>query len=92
MEIYGESGYVIAVNNTTMRLRDRKNNVEQTIQVTTNDLPVYQDPFSYFADVIRGKIKIPKNGLYSLENNLTVVRILDAAQRSIKAQGGRITL
>ena len=84
MEIYGESGYVIAVNNTTMRLRNGKNNAEQTINVTTNDIPVYQDPFSYFADVIRGKIKIPKNGLYSLENNLTVVRILDAARESAR--------
>jgi predicted dehydrogenase len=47
-------------------------------------MEVYEDPFSYFADVIRGRIKVPKNGLYSLENNLTVVKILDAARESAK--------
>ena len=82
MEVYGENGYIIATNNTSMRLRNRKSDTELSIQVTTKEIPVYQDPFSYFADVIKGKIKIPKNGLYSLENNLTVVRILDAARES----------
>jgi predicted dehydrogenase len=84
MEVYGDSGYVIAANNTTMRLRNRKTNAEQTIQVTAKDIAVYEDPFSYFADVIRGKIKVEQNGVYSLENNITVVRILDAARESAK--------
>jgi len=84
MEIYGEKGYVIALNNTAMRRRNDKSNGEQTLEVTTKDVDVYQDPFSYFADAIRGKIKIPKNGLYSLENNTTVVRILDAARESAR--------
>jgi predicted dehydrogenase len=82
MEVYGENGYIIAANNTSMRVRNRKTDGEQSRLVTTREMPVYQDPFSYFADVIRGKIEIPKNGLYSLENNFTVVQILDAARRS----------
>ena len=45
---------------------------------------MYQDPIAYFADVIRGKITVPKNGLYSLENNLMVVQILDAARESAR--------
>jgi hypothetical protein len=56
MEIYGKSGYVIAVNNSTMRLRQGKMDAEKTIQVTSKDITVYVDPFSYFADVIKGKI------------------------------------
>ena len=84
MEVYGETGYVIAVDNTNMRLRNSQTNTEQTIKVTTHETPVYTDPFSYFADVIRGKIKVPENGLYSLENNVMVVRILDAARESAK--------
>jgi predicted dehydrogenase len=84
MEVYGETGYIIAVNNSTMRLRNAATNKEQTMQVTPKDIPVYQDPFSYFADVIRGKITVPSYGTYSLENNILVVRILDAARESAR--------
>ncbi|MBD0376136.1 MAG: Gfo/Idh/MocA family oxidoreductase [Flavisolibacter sp.] len=84
MEVYGETGYVVAVNNTTLRLRNKENNAEQTIQVTAKEVNVYEDPFSYFADVVRGKIQVPVNGLYSLENNVQVVRILEAARQSAK--------
>ena len=84
MEVYGETGYIIAVNNSTMRVRNAKTKDEQTMQVTPKEIAVYQDPFSYFADVIRGKIQIQKFGPYSLENNILVVRILDAARESAK--------
>ncbi|MCW3087673.1 MAG: oxidoreductase, partial [Sediminibacterium sp.] len=57
---------------------------EQAVSVTANDISVYTDPFSYFVDVIRGKITVPKKGLYSLENNVQVVKILDAARESVK--------
>jgi predicted dehydrogenase len=82
MEIYGKSGYIIAVNNNTMRLRQGKMDSEKIIQVTSKDITVYIDPFSYFADVIRGKIKMTKFDPYSLENNLVVVKILEAARQS----------
>lgn len=85
MEVYGETGYVIAANNTAMRLRNGQANEEQARQVTSKDIPVYEDPFSYFADVLRGKIKVAKNSLYSLENNITVVEILEAARKSAKS-------
>ncbi|MBD0285223.1 MAG: Gfo/Idh/MocA family oxidoreductase [Flavisolibacter sp.] len=84
MEVYGETGYVVAVNNTTMRLRNKENSTEQTIQVTAKEVNVYEDPFSYFADVVKGRIQVPVNGLYSLENNVQVVRILEAARQSAK--------
>lgn len=82
MEVYGETGYVMAANSTTLRLRNKKTNVEKTVEVTPKDINVYQDPFSYLADVVKGKIKIQPNGLYSMENNVMVVRILDAARES----------
>jgi predicted dehydrogenase len=84
MEVYGETGYVIAANNNTMRLRKAETSGEQTVHVTSKDIPVYEDPFSYFADVVRGKITVGKNSLYSLENNVTVVQILEAARESAK--------
>ena len=84
MEVYGQTGYVISVNNTTMRLRAQPDTVEHSRQVTATDVAVYTDPFSYLADVIRNKIKVPENGLYALQTNVTVVRILDAAKESAK--------
>ncbi|MDR3625350.1 MAG: Gfo/Idh/MocA family oxidoreductase [Ignavibacteriaceae bacterium] len=82
MEIYGVSGYIINVDNSTMHLRNRSMNKEKTIDVTSKDVPVYEDPFSYFADVINGKIKVPDFGLYSIENNVLVIKILEAAKKS----------
>ncbi len=84
MEVYGETGYIIAADNTTMRLRNAATKGEQTQRVTSKDIAVYEDPFSYLADVVRGKIKVERNGLYSLETNLTVVKILEAARESAK--------
>ncbi len=84
MEVYGETGYVFADNNTSMRLRNQQEKTERSIKVNARELDVYEDPFSYFADVVKGRIKVPTNGLYSLENNMMVVKILDAARKSAK--------
>jgi predicted dehydrogenase len=82
MEIYGTKGFIIAVNSKEMRLRAQPDSVEHSIHVTATDVPVYEDPFSYLADVIRGKIKVPDNGVYSIKTNITVMRILSAAKES----------
>ncbi len=87
MEVYGQTGYVITSDDTHMRARRASGKDEETMEVTDRDIAVYTDPFTYFADVIRGKIKIPAYGLYSLENNVMVVRILNAARES--ARSGR---
>jgi len=81
IEVYGESGYVITQNETQYRVRNRTTK-ETALRVTKKELPVYDDPFAYFSDLIRGKIK--SNDLYSLPNNLMVVRILEAARESAK--------
>jgi predicted dehydrogenase len=84
MEIYGETGYVFALDNNNMRLRAKNDKKEHSLVVTSKEMPVYVDPFAYLADVVSGKITVPENGLYSLENNVTVVRILEAAKESAK--------
>ena len=84
MEVYGQTGYIITINNNTMRLRAKPDSVEHSLKLNTNEVPVYEDPFSYLADVIRGKIKVPENGVYALKTNITVVRILEAAKESAK--------
>jgi predicted dehydrogenase len=42
----------------------------------------FHDPFAHFAAVIRKEIFIPQYDLSSLENNMIVMEILDAAKRS----------
>ncbi|HEY3388730.1 MAG TPA: Gfo/Idh/MocA family oxidoreductase [Prolixibacteraceae bacterium] len=84
MEIYGNSGYVIAMNNSDMRMRNSAMKAELSKQVTSKDIAVYEDPFNYFADVLHGKIKMTKYDLYSLDNNMIVVKILEAARESAK--------
>ncbi|HET6557823.1 MAG TPA: Gfo/Idh/MocA family oxidoreductase [Prolixibacteraceae bacterium] len=84
MEIYGVSGSVIAENSTSMRLRQGTMQQEQHRKVTAKDIAVYEDPFIYFGEVIRGKVKMSNYDPYSLPNNVTVVKILDAARESAK--------
>ena len=57
---------------------------EEKRLITSDDVPVYTDPFSYFYDVLTNKIEIEPYSLYSLDNNVRVVEILDAARKSAK--------
>jgi len=82
MEVYGDAGYVITKDDSQMRVRT--NGEEWQMSVSASDLGVYQDPFSFFAEVIRGRIKVTPHSLYALQNNVTVVRILEAALQSAK--------
>ncbi len=84
MEIYGDSGYIFAENSSDMKIRKEGMEAEKQEKVTAVDVAVYEDPFEYFADVIHKKITVPEYGLYSLNNNIEVVRILDAARESAK--------
>jgi predicted dehydrogenase len=60
-------------------------------KLTLPEMPSpFNDPFAYLHAVLRGKLKIPPFGLYSLENNLLVVEILEAARKS--AAEGRTML
>lgn len=82
MEVYGEKGYIFAPDSKSRVLRQGNTVTNRT--VTAQDIPVYEDPFKYLADVIHGKIKVTPDGLYALPNNLTVVRILEAAKESAR--------
>ena len=90
MEVYGETGYVFADNNTNMRVRNQKDKTERAVKVLAKEVDVYEDPFDYLADVVRGEIKVPRFGLYSLENNMMVVKILEAARQS--AATGKVVM
>jgi predicted dehydrogenase len=84
MEIYGTTGYILADNKNDMRIRGEGMKTEKMQTITGNDVSVYEDPFAYFADVLKGRIEVEPYGPYSLENNLRVVEILDAARQSAR--------
>lgn len=83
MEIYGTKAMIRTIDGS--KLLVRKDAKEQE-QITTVELlpDQFKDPFSYFSGVIKAEVDPAKN-LSSLENNMIVVEILDAAIRSSKS-------
>lgn len=78
-EVYGEKSYAIATGGDTLRVRLPGQAKEET--QTPRELPADErDSISYLAAIVRGKLK--PAGLSSLENNLVVTQILDAARAS----------
>lgn len=90
MEVYGESGYAIAQDATTLRHRLNGKGKEETKKLKYSGEP-YENPFSFLAAVVRGNYELKKNDLYSLPVNVTVVEIIEAAKKSA-AQGKTIYL
>ena len=84
MEIYGTTGSIITIDNNNMRVKSKAMRTEKPEKVTSKDILVYVDPFDYFYDVLKGKVKMSNYDLYSLPNNLVVVEILEAARESAK--------
>ncbi|MGC1370975.1 MAG: Gfo/Idh/MocA family oxidoreductase, partial [Candidatus Sulfotelmatobacter sp.] len=87
MEVYGQTGYVITVKRDDIRVR-RAGGVEE--QVTAKPL---QAPYNNSLSLLRAVVidGMKPDGLSSLETNITVSEILDAARRSA-ASGKTIRL
>jgi len=83
IEIYGNTGYVIADNKSDMRTRYKGDKKEKKINLKQRNKP-YTDPFVFFTSLIRNEITMDRYDLSSLENNIIVMQILDAAIRSAK--------
>jgi len=83
MEIYGASGYLVAADDRTMRVRMRGESQEQTLSLPAAPARL-SDPFAYFAAVVRGVETVAPGNLWSVENALSVVKILDAARLSAR--------
>ena len=90
MEIYGQTGYFVAVDDRTIRTRSQGEAKEKVARLAPAPARV-RDPFAYLAALGRGQETLTPGNLWSLENNLTVVRILDAARESART-GKTITL
>jgi predicted dehydrogenase len=87
MEAYGETGYAITVR--AKQLRVRRAGEEET-QVDADALaPPADDPLSYLRAVVTGRVR--PDGPSSLETNVVVTEVLDAARRSA-ASGATVRL
>ncbi|MCC9166749.1 Gfo/Idh/MocA family protein [Pontibacter harenae] len=89
LEVFGQKGYLQAVDQNTLRSK-KATDEAYTIDKIEPLAPPYQDYVSYLSAVVKGEIK-PQQDLSSLENNLTVVKILEAARESAQ-KGKRVEL
>ena len=78
MEVYGQTGYAITVGSDD--IRERLANAQEKQIPAKPLLSPYNNSLAYFRAVIDGEIK--SEGLSSLETNVVVSEILDAARRS----------
>jgi glucose-fructose oxidoreductase len=82
MEVYGATGYAIAADKNHLRMRQEHDSSEQVHDVTW--LPDNEkDSITYLAAVLNGKI-VPRGDLSSLDTNIVVMQILDAARESAR--------
>jgi predicted dehydrogenase len=88
MEVYGQTGYAITEQANDVQIRRGGENSEQQIAAKPVPAP-YDNELSYLRAVVVEGAK--EDGFSSLETNVTVTEILDAARRSAK-EGKTITL
>ena len=88
MEIYGLTGAIYVDNRTQLRVRNAKgyDGYDEAFHTLEERAAPYDDPFAFFAGVIRGEVNMKPYDLSSLENNMLVVEILDAARLSAKTK------
>jgi predicted dehydrogenase len=87
MEVYGQKGYVITVARGSVRVRLPEN--EETLETAKPLEKTKEDPVSYLRAVLLEGLK--PEGQSSLETNVIVTEILDAARQSA-ATGKTVTL
>jgi predicted dehydrogenase len=83
MEVYGKTGYAITVGADKLRIRYEHDSEEQTKSLGNLNSPE-DNSLNYLAAVLRGKIH-PQGDLTSLETNIVVMQILDAARESARS-------
>jgi len=80
MEVYGQTGYVITVKRDDIRVRRGGNNTQEEL-IAAKPVPApYDNSLSYVRAVVLDGAK--SDPLSSLDTNVTVTEILDAARRS----------
>jgi predicted dehydrogenase len=87
MELYGMTGALFSDNRNTLRIRMAEGYdgyKEEKLELPERESPL-NDPFALFKAVIRKELVLKSYDPSSLENNLLVVEILEAASNSAKS-------
>ncbi len=79
--VYGEHGYVFAVD--ASRLRLRTGDAEREMEAEPPPAP-RQDPFAFLAAVVRGELQVQPLEPSGLELNVLVTEILEAGRESAR--------
>ncbi len=80
MEVYGTNGMMLAPDHNSVEFRyDGQQRIAKEVSVQSDRFDHY---LSYFSAILRDRVE-PK-GLSSLENNMIVTEILDAARKSAR--------
>lgn len=88
MEVYAANGQIVADRDG---IEFKTDNISDTyLKISAPKKPLH-DPFAYLAAVVRKEIVVQPTDLSSLENNMIVVEILDAAKTSAR-KGRRVLL
>jgi predicted dehydrogenase len=85
LEVYGRTGQALTVRRDAVRFR-LEGQADEEVRRSPVIEPPEDDPVRYLVAVARGQVR--PSGLSSLENNLIVTEILDAARES--ARSGRV--
>jgi scyllo-inositol 2-dehydrogenase (NADP+) len=85
LEIYGRTGYVLVPQRDVLRIRKAGTEESELKLLPPPMTSPLTDEIAYLAAVVRGEVQ--PSGLSSLEVNLVVTEILDAARQS--AQSGK---
>ena len=81
MEIYGSKGYVFCKNGSQMEVLEDEKIGPFSLEATSLKMGVH-DPFAYLNQVVNYDLEVPPYSVHSLENNLLVNQILEAAKHS----------
>ncbi|MDX2301979.1 MAG: Gfo/Idh/MocA family oxidoreductase [Microscillaceae bacterium] len=83
IEVYGSTGFAFADNGQDMRVRLEGEEHPRALKANSLSKP-WDDPFSLLAALVNQEITLEPYDLSSLENNMIVVEILEAAVKSAK--------
>jgi len=83
MAVYGTHGYVLCKNGEDMEFLENEKAGPKLLKAEPLNKGVH-DPFAYFTKVIKEGLPMDSFGLSSLDNNLVVMQILEAAKHSSK--------
>ncbi len=81
MEVYGTTGYVFCKDGSKMDVLKDEKVGSHTLEAEPLAMGIH-DPFAYLNQVVKNDLEVEPYSVHSLENNLLVMQILEAAKHS----------